>query len=76
MEGSTGLTQPVGDAEAQKRLRARHAVTFARPRIVVGRHQLRRLRQYCAPGELGYEERIREWMERLRGKLLGDANYT
>ena len=24
-------------------------------------------RQYYAPGELGYEERIREWMERLRG---------
>jgi putative ATPase len=25
-------------------------------------------RQYYLPGELGYEERIREWMERLRGK--------
>jgi putative ATPase len=25
-------------------------------------------RQYYAPGDLGYEVRIREWMERLRGK--------
>jgi putative ATPase len=25
-------------------------------------------RQYYLPGELGYEERIREWMERLRGQ--------
>ena len=24
-------------------------------------------RRYYVPGELGYEERIREWMERLRG---------
>ena len=25
-------------------------------------------RQYYLPGELGYEERIREWMERLRSQ--------
>jgi putative ATPase len=29
-------------------------------------------RQYYAPGELGYEERIREWMDRLRGDRAGD----
>jgi len=27
-------------------------------------------RQYYAPGELGYEERIREWMDRLRGRVM------
>jgi putative ATPase len=29
-------------------------------------------RTYYVPGELGYEQRIREWMERLRGKSRED----
>jgi putative ATPase len=29
-------------------------------------------RQYYIPGELGYEKRIKEWLERLRGRKVSD----
>src|SRR5439155_657890 len=33
-------------------------------------------RQYYLPGELGYEERVREWMERLRGRNRNDIERS